>query len=134
MRDKKHRVASTVVLFISIILTYMIYLIVNPYIKGVQGDEISWLIGFSVGLMFNTSYMIFNFPHLRHKETKLNASTQVWFGILLIFATLVTLIFIGFFGVAFDNALLVMSGLVLVSVYLGIDTFDVYIENNFLKF
>jgi len=133
MRDKTHRIANIVVLLLSFAMAAFIYFAIEPLVKNAQSQEIAGTIAFSFGLFLNTSYLIFNFKNLSHKDSKLNSSTQIWFGIMLIAASLILLAMVGFFAVAFDTALIWMSAIVLVMIYVGIDRFDVWLEKSLLK-
>lgn len=128
MRDKTHRIGTLIVLLLSFFVAIIIYMGLNPLIYGPQNQEIAAIIAFSAGLFLNTSYLIFSFKNVEHDDTRLNVSTQIWFGLILIFASLVTLILIGFLEVAFSTALIWMSGVTLILLYVSIDKFDEYLE------
>lgn len=132
MRDKTHRVATTIVLVLSFTVATLVYFAMVKRITLPQAEEISALIAFSIGMFMNTSYLLFNFRSLKHKDTKLNTSTQIWFGIVVIIASLVALLLIGF-GMEFSTALILMSGIVITLLYLSIERFDEFLEKSVAK-
>ncbi|MCB9362757.1 hypothetical protein H6504_04935 [Candidatus Woesearchaeota archaeon] len=130
MRDKHHYTGSAVVLLLSFIIAYAVYAMMEGLVGGPQEAEIRGVIAFSIGIFINTSFLVYNYPRLTHPDTRLNASTQIMFGFILIVASLVMLILIGFFNMDFLLVMIWGSGLVLALIYVSIDRFDVYIEDS----
>ena len=126
IRDKKHRIMSTAVLLISIALSVGIFFL---FLMAGFSSEVSGLIAFSIAISINIIYQYAYFFHMEEDITKVNALTQVWFGVIIIFSCSLILILHVFFGVGFENALIFMSALVITTIFLTIKKFDEYIES-----
>jgi len=124
MRDKKHRILSTFVLIMAIILAFYMF----NMLSRARSMEISALIAFSAGILVVVLYQLINFKNLRHKVTKVNALTQVWLGLLFVVASIFVLV-LNTAGIEFATAMMWMSGFVIALLFLSIKHFDEFLED-----
>lgn len=124
IRDKKHRINSTIVVIVSFIIALGIFF----FQKGRFGDEIAAIAALITGIFINVLYQYSYLRHLEHNMTRVNAMTQVWLGVIIMASGFVTIILNTVFNVEFSTAVIWMAGITLVILFLSIKHFDRYLE------
>jgi peptidoglycan biosynthesis protein MviN/MurJ (putative lipid II flippase) len=124
MRDTKHRVLTTIVTVISLAVCFAVF----QYLSQTKSIEVAAVIAFILGILIVLFYQIFNYKNLSHSISRVNSLTQIWLGLIIIVAGIITVLLNLSFGVEFSTALIWMAGLVLLLLFLTIKHFDSYLE------
>ena len=124
MRDKTHRIGMTIVVVVTFLLCIgLFYLLIQKF-----AEDISAVLSLIIGVLIVLSYLFYNYKNLSHDISRVNALTQIWLGLIIVVGSIISILIYLIFGVEFSNVLLIMSGIVIILLFLSVRKFDIYLE------
>lgn len=121
----KHRILTTIVTLIAVVLSINVFFLV-----GGQNLESALLITFGAGIFFLTLYHLYAYEHCHERLTMINNLTQIYFGAILLLSIVFIFLLRWLFNVAIIDSYLIMSGIVLVTVFLTLGSYDRFLEDH----
>ncbi len=125
----KNRILTTIVTGITFLLVLVLFFILN----ATMSTEITLLITFGVGVLLLTLYHFYLYEHCHEHTTMINNLTQIYFGVILIAAIVFMLLLRLFFSVELVDSYIILSLIVLGTVFLTLGPYDRFLEEHIGK-
>lgn len=125
----KNRILTTIVTGITFLLVLVLFFILN----ATMSTEITLLVTFGVGIFLLTIYHFYLYEHCHEHTTMINNLTQIYFGVILLVAIAMMLLLRLVFSVELIDSYIILSLIVLATVFLTLGPYDRFLEEHIGK-
>ena len=122
----KNRLLTTIFTAIALLLCFNIYFILVQFMTL----EMSLILTFATGILVLTLYHLYVYEHCHEHITMINNLTQVYFGVVLLVSLFAMLLLRWVFGVDLVTSYIVLSLLVIGTIFLTLGPYDRFLESH----